>query len=215
MNNLKVSNAIWSKHGLHRHSLNINTIKEKLPDYFNIENNNNNHYGYLLTDVPNWRHFFQFHNSTTTHSRAKSSRIKLALRILESRKNWNIDETFWVNTHWMSGGYFFRLISKMACHRLYWKIIFWSIGHTIKCSRSFVTNLMVDNSFLILLLHFCNQIYLRNNLGFCHVCREITAEGLLITSWGSFAAEGGYQISPRRLFHAQTWQKAQIIPIII
>ena len=57
--------------------------------------------------------------------------------------------------------------------------------------------------------------YLRNNLGFCQVCREITAEGLLITSWGSFAAEGGYQISPRRLFHAQTWQKAQIIPIII
>ena len=59
------------------------------------------------------------------------------------------------------------------------------------------------------------SIYLRNNLGFCQVCREITAEGLLITSWGSFAAEGGYQISPRRLFHAQTWQKAQIIPIII
>ena len=57
--------------------------------------------------------------------------------------------------------------------------------------------------------------YLRNNLGFCQVCREITAEGLLITSWGSSAAEGGYQISPRRLFHAQTWQKAQIIPIII
>ena len=59
------------------------------------------------------------------------------------------------------------------------------------------------------------ELYLRNNLGFCQVCREITAEGLLITSWGSSAAEGGYQISPRRLFHAQTWQKAQIIPIII
>ena len=58
-------------------------------------------------------------------------------------------------------------------------------------------------------------VYLRNNLGFCQVCREITAEGLLITSWGSSAAEGGYQLSPRRLFHAQTWQKAQIIPIII
>ena len=25
-------------------------------------------------------------------------------------------------------------------------------------------------------------LYLRNNLGFCQVCREITAEGLLITS---------------------------------
>ena len=61
----------------------------------------------------------------------------------------------------------------------------------------------------------CDMLYLRNNLGFCQVCREITAEGLLITSWGSSAAEGGYQISPRRLFHAQTWQKAQIIPIII
>ena len=60
-----------------------------------------------------------------------------------------------------------------------------------------------------------NCPYLRNNLGVCQVCREITAEGLLITSWGSSAAEGGYQISPRRLFHVQTWQKAQIIPIII
>ena len=28
-------------------------------------------------------------------------------------------------------------------------------------------------------------------------------------------AEGAYQINPRRLFHAQTWQTAQIIPIVI
>ena len=63
------------------------------------------------------------------------------------------------------------------------------------------------------IFHTINHIwvYLRNNLSFWKVCREITAEGFF-TNWGSFAAEGGYQISPRRLFHAQTL--AQIIQII-
>ena len=30
------------------------------------------------------------------------SRIELALRILEPGKNWNINETFWFNTLWVS-----------------------------------------------------------------------------------------------------------------
>ena len=45
--------------------------------------------------------------------------------------------------------------------------------------------------------------------------RSLLAKLGRITSQGSFAADGGYQMSPGRLFHAQTWQKAQIIPIII
>ena len=51
-------------------------------------------------------------------------------------------------------------------HRPYWKVKFWSIDHTIKCNRSFLTILMVTNPFSILFLQFEVYFTLYSNTGY-------------------------------------------------
>ena len=99
-----------------------------------------------------------------------SSRIELALRILEPGKNWNINETFGFNILQVSiitkkswqrskiGRIFFQAHFQDGRHRPYWKMNLWWIGHTIKCNSSFLTILMVANPFPILFMH--SEVYL-------------------------------------------------------
>ena len=85
-------------------------------------------------------------------------------------KNWNINETSWFNTLWVSinakkswqslkiGRVLFQANFQNGRHRPYWKMNFWYTGPTIMCNMSFLTNLMMTNPFSILILQ--SEVYL-------------------------------------------------------
>ena len=60
----------------------------------------------ILTTVRHYNkeliHSLIWNKSHIVFRRFCNSRIELALRILEPGKNWNINETFWFNTLWVS-----------------------------------------------------------------------------------------------------------------